>query len=304
MNANNKKFGLGRGLEALLGDEEINLNLDDETADVESLVENTVFKSADSNEIKIADIVPCAFQPRTEFDRDALESLAQSIKEKGVLQPLLVRKKNDKYEIIAGERRWRAAQLAGLEKVPAVIKNLSDSETLEIALIENLQRENLSAIEEAEGLNRLMSEYEYTQEVIGKVIGKSRSYIANTLRLLSLPEEIKQQVKENKLSAGHARALIGCENAVELANKIIKEGLSVREAETLAANAKGINVKNLAPKEQKPVDRDLEKIMADLEEKLKLKVKINAGKKGKGSITLHYNTPAELSSILDILEQR
>ena len=304
MNANNKKFGLGRGLEALLGDEEINLNLDDETADVESLVENTVFKSADSNEIKIADIVPCAFQPRTEFDRDALESLAQSIKEKGVLQPLLVRKKNDKYEIIAGERRWRAAQLAGLEKVPAIIKNLSDSETLEIALIENLQRENLSAIEEAEGLNRLMNEYEYTQEVIGKVIGKSRSYIANTLRLLSLPEEIKQQVKENKLSAGHARALIGCENAVELANKIIKEGLSVREAETLAANAKGINVKNLAPKEQKPVDRDLEKIMSDLEEKLKLKVKINAGKKGKGSITLHYNTPAELSSILDILEQR
>lgn len=304
MNANNKKFGLGRGLEALLGDEEINLNLDDETADVESLVENTVFKSADSNEIKIADIVPCAFQPRTEFDRDALEALAQSIKEKGVLQPLLVRKKNDKYEIIAGERRWRAAQLAGLEKVPAIVKNLSDSETLEIALIENLQRENLSAIEEAEGLNRLMNEYEYTQEVIGKVIGKSRSYIANTLRLLSLPEEIKQQVKENKLSAGHARALIGCENAIELANKIIKEGLSVREAETLAANAKGINVKNLAPKEPKPVDRDLEKIMADLEEKLKLKVKINAGKKGKGSITLHYNTPAELSSILDILEQR
>ena len=303
MNTNNKKFGLGRGLEALLGDEEINLNLDDETTDVSSFVENTVFKS-EKNEIKISDIVPCSFQPRTEFDRDALESLAQSIKEKGVLQPLLVRKKNDKYEIIAGERRWRAAQLAGLEKVPAIVKDLSDSETLEIALIENLQRENLSAIEEAEGLNRLMSEYEYTQEVIGKVIGKSRSYIANTLRLLGLPEEIKQLVKENKLSAGHARALIGCENAIELANKIVKESLSVREAETLAANAKGFSVKNIATKEPKPVDRDLEKIMADLEEKLKLKVKINAGKKGKGSITLHYNTPAELSSILDILEQR
>ena len=303
MNTNNKKFGLGRGLEALLGDEEINLNLDDETTDVSSFVENTVFKSG-KNEIKISDIAPCSFQPRTEFDRDALESLAQSIKEKGVLQPLLVRKKNDKYEIIAGERRWRAAQLAGLEKVPAIVKDLSDSETLEIALIENLQRENLSAIEEAEGLNRLMNEYEYTQEVIGKVIGKSRSYIANTLRLLGLPEEIKQLVKENKLSAGHARALIGCENAIELANKIVKEGLSVREAETLAANAKGFSVKNIAPKEPKPVDRDLEKIMADLEEKLKLKVKINAGKKGKGSITLHYNTPAELSSLLDILEQR
>ncbi len=303
MNTNNKKFSLGRGLEALLGDEEININLDDETTDVTSFFENTVFKS-EKNEIKISDIVPCSFQPRTEFDRDALESLAQSIKEKGVLQPLLVRKKNDKYEIIAGERRWRAAQLAGLEKVPAIVKDLSDSETLEIALIENLQRENLSAIEEAEGLNRLMNEYEYTQEVIGKVIGKSRSYIANTLRLLGLPEEIKQLVKENKLSAGHARALIGCENAIELANKIVKEGLSVREAETLAANAKGFSVKNIAPKEPKPVDRDLEKIMADLEEKLKLKVKINAGKKGKGSITLHYNTPAELSSLLDILEQR
>lgn len=303
MNANNKKFGLGRGLEALLGDEDINLDLDSETTDVSNLVENTVFKS-EKNEVKISDIVPCSFQPRTEFDREALESLAQSIKEKGVLQPLLVRKKNDKYEIIAGERRWRAAQLAGLDEVPVIVKDLNDSETLEIALIENLQRENLSAIEEAEGLNRLMSEYAYTQEIIGKVIGKSRSYIANTLRLLGLPEEIKQLVKENKLSAGHARALIGCENASELANKIVKEGLSVREAEALAANAKGINVKNIAPKQPKPVDRDLEKIMADLEEKLKLKVKINAGKKGKGSITLHYNTPAELSSLLDILEQR
>lgn len=303
MNANNKKFGLGRGLEALLGDEDINLNLDDETADVSSLVENAVFKT-EKNEVKISDIVPCSFQPRTEFDREALESLAQSIKEKGVLQPLLVRKKNDKYEIIAGERRWRAAQLAGLDEVPVIVKDLNDSETLEIALIENLQRENLSAIEEAEGLNRLMNEYAYTQEVIGKVIGKSRSYIANTLRLLSLPEEIKQLVKENKLTAGHARALIGCENASELADKIVKEGLSVREAEALAAGAKGINVKNIMPKQPKPVDRDLEKIMADLEEKLKLKVKINAGKKGKGSITLHYNTPAELSSLLDILEQR
>ena len=303
MNANNKKFGLGRGLEALLGDEDINLDLDSETADVNSLVENTVFKS-EKNEVKVSDVVPCSFQPRTEFDREALESLAQSIKEKGVLQPLLVRKKNDKYEIIAGERRWRAAQLAGLNEVPVIVKDLNDSETLEIALIENLQRENLSAIEEAEGLNRLMNEYAYTQEVIGKVIGKSRSYIANTLRLLGLPEEIKQQVKENKLSASHARALIGCENAVELADKIIKEGLSVREAEALAANSKGINVKNIMPKQPKPVDRDLEKIMADLEEKLKLKVKINAGKKGKGSITLHYNTPAELSSLLDILEHR
>ena len=304
MNTNNKKFGLGRGLEALLGDEDLNLNLDDETADVNSFVENSVFKSENSNEINIENIEPCSFQPRTEFNQEALETLAQSIKEKGILQPLLLRKKGEKYEIIAGERRWRAAKLAGLESVPAVIKNLTDSETLEIALIENLQRENLSAIEEAEGLNRLMSEYEYTQEVIAKVIGKSRSHIANTLRLLSLPDEIKQMIKENKLSAGHARTLVGKDNAAELAAKIINEGLSVREAEALAANYKELDVKNIAPKAQKTIDKDIERIMADLEAKLKLKVKINAGKKGKGSITLHYNTPAELSSLLDILEQR
>lgn len=304
MNTNSKKFGLGRGLEALLGDEDINLNLDEETADVSSFVENSVFKNENSNEIKIEDIEPCSFQPRTEFNQEALETLAQSIKEKGVLQPLLLRKKGDKYEIIAGERRWRAAKLAGLDAVPAVIKDLTDSETLEIALIENLQRENLSAIEEAEGLNRLMNEYEYTQEVIAKVIGKSRSHIANTLRLLSLPDEIKQMIKENQLSAGHARTLVGKDNALELAEKIIKEGLSVREAEALAANSKEFDVKKIAPKTPKTIDEDLEKIMADLEAKLKLKVKINAGKKGKGSITLHYNTPAELSSLLDILEQR
>lgn len=304
MNTNNKKFGLGRGLEALLGDEDLNLNLDDETADVNSFVENSVFKNENSNEINIENIEPCSFQPRTEFNQEALETLAQSIKEKGILQPLLLRKKGEKYEIIAGERRWRAAKLAGLKAVPAVIKNLTDSETLEIALIENLQRENLSAIEEAEGLNRLMSEYEYTQEVIAKVIGKSRSHIANTLRLLSLPDEIKQMIKENKLSAGHARTLVGKDNAAELAAKIINEGLSVREAEALAANSKELDVKNIAPKAQKTIDKDIEKIMADLEAKLKLKVKINAGKKGKGSITLHYNTPAELSTLLDILEQR
>lgn len=304
MNTNNKKFGLGRGLEALLGDEDINLDLDEETADVSSFVENGVFKNENSNEIKIEDIEPCCFQPRTEFNQEALETLAQSIKEKGVLQPLLLRKKGEKYEIIAGERRWRAAKLAGLESVPAVIKDLTDSETLEIALIENLQRENLSAIEEAEGLSRLMNEYEYTQEVIAKVIGKSRSHIANTLRLLSLPDEIKQMIKENKLSAGHARTLVSKDNALELAEKIIKEGLSVREAEALAANSKELDVKKIAPKTPKTIDEDIKKIMADLEAKLKLKVKINAGKKGKGSITLHYNTPAELSSLLDILEQR
>lgn len=301
MNANNKKYGLGRGLEALLGDDDLNLNLDEETVDVTSIVNNTVLKTENNNELPVADLVPCAFQPRTEFNQEALDSLAESIKEKGVLQPLLVRRKGDKYEIIAGERRWRAAKIAGLNSVPAIVKELNDSETLEIALIENLQRENLSAIEEAEGFNRLMSEYEYTQEMLGQVIGKSRSHIANTLRLLNLPEEVKSYIKENKISAGHARALVGCENALELADTIIRKGLSVRETEDLVASLKNNHVVAKTPKE---VDYDLVKIMQNLEEKLKLKVKINAGKKGKGSVTLTYNNPAELSTILDILEQR
>lgn len=301
MNNSNKKFGLGRGLEALLGDEEINLNLDDETADVTDFVNNAVFKPENSNEIKISDIEPCKFQPRTEFNQEALEALAESIKEKGILQPLLLRRKDEKYEIIAGERRWRAAKIAGLETVPAVIRDLTDGETLEIALIENLQRENLSAIEEADGLNRLISEYEYTQENLGKVIGKSRSYIANSLRLLTLPEEVKNDVKNGTLTAGHARALVGCENAVELAEIIKSKKLSVRETEELVSREKN---RKIIAKEPAEPDFDLIKIMQDLQERLKLKVKINAGKKGKGSVTLQYNNPAELSSILDLLEQR
>lgn len=295
MNAINK---MGRGLEALLGDDELNL---DDVKDVENFVNNTVFKTENSNEVKVTDIRPCAFQPRTNFDGEALQSLCDSIKEKGILQPLLVRSKNGKYELIAGERRWRAAQMAGLERVPVIIKELSDQETLEIALIENLQRENLSAIEEAEGLNRLMHEYEYTQDVLGKVIGKSRSYIANSLRLLSLPEEVRRMIAENKLSAGHARALVGLPNAVELAKRIIAKGLSVRQTEQLIADLKNKKTRKLA---EKIMDADLNKIIADLEQKLQLKVKINAGQNGKGSVTLKYNNPAELSSILDILEQR
>lgn len=301
MNNSSKKFGLGRGLEALLGDEEINLNLDDETADVSDFVNNTVFKTENSNEIKVSDIEPCKFQPRTEFNQEALETLAESIKEKGVLQPLLLRRKDEKYEIIAGERRWRAAKIAGLETVPAIIRDLSDGETLEIALIENLQRENLSAIEEADGLNRLMTEYEYTQENLGKVIGKSRSYIANSLRLLTLPESVKNDVKNGNLTAGHARALVGCGNAEELAEIIKNKKLSVRETEELVSREKN---KKIIVKEPEQPDFDLIKIMQDLQERLKLKVKINAGKKGKGSVTLQYNNPAELSSILDLLEQR
>ena len=298
MSASNKNFGLGKGIGALLGDD-VDTLLDDNKP-VDNFAKNAVFKGDGVCEIRLDNMSPYTFQPRMVFDEEGLKSLSDSIREKGVLQPLLVRKKGERYEIIAGERRWRAARMAGLEKVPAIVKELSDQETLEIALIENLQRENLSAIEEAEGLNRLMQDYDYTQDTLGKVIGKSRSYVANSLRLLSLPEEVRLMICDNKLSAGHARALVGLPNATEVAQKIITKELSVRQTEQLVAELK--NPK--PPVEPKRVDFDLQKIMADLEKKLSLKVKINAGKNGKGSVTLKYNNPAELSSILDILEQR
>ena len=301
MNTNNKKFGLGRGLEALLGDDDINLNLDDVENDVSNFVENAVFKVEGFEDISVDDIIPCSFQPRSEFNEEALSNLCESIKEKGVLQPLLVRKKDEKYEIIAGERRWRAAKMAGVSSVPVVIKDFDDCETLEIALIENLQRENLSAIEEAEGFNRLVSEHGYTQDVLGKVIGKSRSHIANTLRLLLLPEDVKELINQGLISAGHARAIIGNEQASVIARDIVEKGLSVREVEKMIADMKR---KKENPTLKKAVDVDLQQIIQDLEERLKLKVKINAGKKGKGSITLQYKNPAELNAILDLLEQR
>lgn len=297
MSSSNKKYGLGRGLEALLGDDEINLN---DVDDVENFVNNTVFKKDDANEIDIADITPCSFQPRTVFDEEALRSLSESIKEKGVLQPLLLRHKNGKYEIVAGERRWRASVIAGLTTVPAIVKDLTDKETLEIALVENLQRENLSPVEEAEGFNRLMSEYGYTQDVLSKVVGKSRSYVANILRLLNLPADVQELIKKGRLSAGHARVLVGNSRASELAQEIVEKGLSVRQVEQLMSQGGKHKIKKSA----KNVDYDLQKIMTDLENKLNLKVKINAGKNGKGSVTLKYNNPTELSSILDLLEQR
>lgn len=297
MSANNKKYGLGRGLEALLGDDEINL---ENVKDVDAFVNNTVFKEEGTIEINVKDIIPCKFQPRTIFDKEALADLSDSIKQKGVLQPLLLRRNDDKYEIIAGERRWRAAKMAGLKTVPALIKKLNDQETMEIALIENLQRENLSAIEEAEGFNRLMSEYHYTQDALSKIIGKSRSYIANMVRLLTLPTNVQDLVKDGKLSAGHARVLVGSPNALSLSEEIILKGLSVRQTEQMMTKSARQN-KSAG---SKIMDSDIKNIISDLEHKLNLKVKISAGKNGKGSVTLKYNNPAELSSILDILEQR
>ncbi|MBR3662780.1 MAG: ParB/RepB/Spo0J family partition protein [Alphaproteobacteria bacterium] len=296
MSGSNKKNPLGRGLEALLGNDTYDFEADTEEF---TPAKNSVFKTEDTLKINIEQIERCSFQPRTEFNEENLKDLSESIKEKGILQPILVRQKAEKYEIIAGERRWRAAKLAGLTQVPVIIKNLNDRETLEIALIENIQRENLSPIEEAKGLSKLISDYSYTQEAIGKIISKSRSYIANTLRLLNLPAEVQAMVAENKLSAGHARALVGLPNAAELAQKIIEKELNVRDTEELASTAR----KKKQPKKIQ-TDAELKNIEFELNQKLRLKVKISAGKKGNGSVTLHYENPAELSRILDILEQR
>lgn len=291
-----KRKSLGRGLGALLGDDNLDLT------EVDELNSFAPIPSA-SNLVDIDLVKPGKFQPRTEFDQEALQSLAESIKEKGVLQPLLVRRDKDgiSFEIIAGERRWRASKLAGLDKVPVIEKDFSDKEVLEVALVENLLRENLSAIEEAEGLQRLIDEFSHTQEALSQIIGKSRSHIANTLRLLNLPESVQTLVKENKLSAGHARALVGLENAEALAKQIVAKDLSVRQVEDLVAKQKE-GKKDPEPKAAK--DSDLVDIEKDLNKNLGLRIKISPSKQGGGKVVLQYASPAELDMIIDILEQK
>ena len=285
----NKKKNLGRGLEALLGEMNENI-LNDELGAV---------KSSDS--IKIDQIKVSAFQPRKDFDEEAIKSLAASIKEKGVLQPLIVRPKDGEYELIAGERRLRASKEAGLTEVPVIVKELSDSEVLEIALIENLLRENLSAIEEANAYQSLMDKFSHTQERVASIVGKSRSYIANTLRLLSLPEKVKQLVCEGKLSAGHARCLVGLDNAEILADKIIKEDLNVRQVEELVSRKK----EDKPQKEKKqPKSSDLSDIEENLKKALGLRIKITPSKQGGGKVVMQYASVAELDMIINILEQK
>ena len=285
----NKKKNLGRGLEALLGEMNEHI-LNDELGAV---------KSSDS--IKIDQIKVSAFQPRKDFDEEAIKSLAASIKEKGVLQPLIVRPKDGEYELIAGERRLRASKEAGLTEVPVIVKELSDSEVLEIALIENLLRENLSAIEEANAYQSLMDKFSHTQERVASIVGKSRSYIANTLRLLSLPEKVKQLVCEGKLSAGHARCLVGLDNAEILADKIIKEDLNVRQVEELVSRKK----EDKPQKEKKqPKSSDVSDIEENLKKALGLRIKITPSKQGGGKVVLQYASVAELDMIINILEQK
>lgn len=281
-----KRKSLGRGLGALLGED---FDLYEENAPV-----------VPEKNVSVEKLSASRYQPRSEFNQEALEALAQSIKEKGVLQPLLVRETaNGQYEIIAGERRFRASKMAGLAEVPVVVKNMDDREVLEVALVENLLRENLSAIEEAEGLQRLINEFAHTQDALSQIVGKSRSYIANTLRLLNLPPEVQQMVRDGMLTAGQVRPLVGLENALDLANKILARGLNARQAEALAAKTKQPQAGPMHFK-----DDDLEEIAGSLQQRLGVKIKIAAGKKGGGKVILQYDNVAGLDKIIDILEQR
>jgi ParB family transcriptional regulator, chromosome partitioning protein len=282
------KRHLGRGLSALLG------GSDDEAA---AGAEPGAAVAATRN-APIEFLHPSAMQPRTSFDDEKLQQLAQSIMEQGVLQPILVREHRTKpgeFEIVAGERRWRAAQKAQLHEVPILIKELSDRDTLEIALIENVQRQDLNPIEEARGYRRLMQEFAYTQETLSDHIGKSRPHIANLLRLLELPEVIREMIADGRLSASHARAILNLPNCIELAQAIVAKGLSVRDAERLAQQKKSKRFK--AAKEPKEKDADTRALERDLTAKLGLKAEIQFDGKG-GALTIHYQTLEQLDGLV------
>lgn len=286
------KHGLGRGLEALFGDDDFDLELNPTEKNTKSGIKT----------LAITELKAGKFQPRQTFNEDAVKALAESIKEKGILQPILVRRLDDKYEIIAGERRYRAAKLAGLTEVPVIEKNMADNEVLEVALVENIVRQDLTAIEEAFGFEQLMKQFSYTQEKLSQIVGKSRSYIANSLRLLALPEDVKSLINQGLLTAGHARNLVGLENAFDLAQEIIKRQLSVRQTEELIASLKKTVEKSKKTKEIHK-DSDLQTIENELSQKFGLKVQINAGKNGKGKVILNYNDLTELEGIIDKLEK-
>lgn len=287
------KHGLGRGLGALLGDMDLDLDL------------NSSDKGAIKS-VKLNQIVAGRYQPRQQFDEEAINALAKSVKEKGILQPILVRKQNDKYEIIAGERRYRAALQAGLTEVPVIEKAMADNEALEIALIENIVRQDLTPLEEAKGFEQLMQEFAYTQEKLSEVVGKSRSYIANTLRLLNLPDGVKSLLNQGKLTAGHARCLIGLQDAEELASKIVAEGLNVRQVEAMVSENKNSSPeakkRPLNQNSSKIKDSELAAIENELSSKLGAKVQINNTKNGKGKIVISYNNLSELEDLLEKFE--
>ena len=275
---NKIKKGLGRGLSSLIGESKIELT---------------------TNKLSISDLYPNKFQPRKIFDEDSLSDLEKSIKERGIIQPIIVRKSDEisKYEIIAGERRWLAAQKAGLHEVPVVVTEADDLKSLEFAIVENVQRNDLNPLEEAQGYQRLINDFAYDQEKVSKFIGKSRSYITNCLRILTLPNDVLNLIETKKLSAGHAKILVGLENASFVANKIIEKKLSVRQSENFVKifkKKKGTYINSTNPNIQ-----NLEK---SISEKIGLNVSIKNNKKNKGTITFAYHDVEQLNKIIDIIK--
>ena len=302
--AGTKKGGLGRGLEALFAD---SVPVTREVKPLETAAKPAK-KSAEKAEpaetvqyISIHDVKPNANQPRKVFDEEKISELAASIKENGIIQPLIVRKKGKGYEIVAGERRWRASVKAELKEVPCIVRELDDEQNMLLAIVENMQREDLNPMEEAEGLNQMIAAYGLTQEQVSKSIGKSRPYIANSLRLLKLPEEIRDLISDGSLSAGHGRTLVSIPDEarqIEIARKILKDGLSVRETEKLAAEKEEPGKKRRG---RKPKDPDVARVEADLKEALGTRVNIKkTGRKGK--IEIEFFSRDELERLIEMLE--
>jgi len=270
------KKGLGRGLSSLIGDS------------------NSTPKS---NKVSISSIVRNKFQPRRNFKKEQMDELTNSIKERGIIQPIVVRKQLDKYEIVAGERRWQAAQNAGLHEVPIVEIQADDLKSLEFAIVENVQRDDLNPIEEANGYKRLIDDFKYDQEKVAKFIGKSRAHIANSLRLLTLPLEIVKLIEDQKISQGHAKVLVGLDNSIQLAKKIIDKKLSVRQAENLVRIYK-------SPKKFKVItnDSNIKALERSLQEKTGLQAKIHHKKNGKGVLSFEYNNTDQLDRLVMVIK--
>tara|TARA_Y100000287_G_scaffold60705_1_gene47760 strand:+ start:1301 stop:2143 length:843 start_codon:yes stop_codon:yes gene_type:complete len=270
------KKGLGRGLSSLIGD----------TTSVPK-----------SNKVSISSIIRSKFQPRKNFNKNQMEELTNSIKERGIIQPIIVRKKSDKYEIIAGERRWQAAQSAGLHEIPIVEIEADDLKSLEFAIVENVQRDDLNPIEEANGYKRLIDEFKYDQDKVAKFIGKSRSHITNCIRLLNLPADVIRLIEEQKLSQGHAKVLVGLENSSQIAKKIIDKKLSVRQAENLVKLYR-------SSKKFKVISNDsnIKALEKSLQEKTGLTAKIHHKKNNKGILSFEYNNTDQLDRLVMVIK--
>lgn len=295
MNDDQSKKRLGRGLAALIGDMNLNNSLT-RSSSTDNLIEPHTAHNFSEKFVPLESISCNLNNPRRHFTESELDNLVQSIRQHGVVQPVIVRPTRDyphRFELIAGERRWRAAQRANLSQLPVIIRNVDDKTALELAIIENVQRADLNPIEEAMGYEMLLNEHGYTQVDLAQVIGKSRSHVANTLRLLKLPQKVQQFLTEGQISAGHARCLITVDNSQDLAEKIIREGLSVRQTEILAYEQVNPKIKKRTAVEKNAETKSLEKLLADV---IGMKVIIRHGKKG-GDLKIHYSSLEQLDDI-------